>query len=506
MKKEILFSRAILLSLPLCAQFKGKTVFKTMTKIIAIFILSLPLGNTAGLKAQMVTYSGPVEYHLELIKTAGGGGTDGGYDWNVSVNERQIIDGSFYVTFTGGTAAGLSAFQLTSIDENINYTNTVNNEGNDQKTSQACYDDRLVFVETATPGDSRTQRTGVTTTRVNCEKPVIEGGQMMFRGNKYTFMLMGKMKVNINMETYTEETFPCWDTIIPPKTMNSSTTVDIPIVISGEKSIDTHDVLEGVYRKENETSNDCNKCLGGLGRLVHGDVNCSYISKITTSWTLVKRSTDCNANLSYSRGDVKINGAPAKQGAIKVGAGDVIETGQKSRMELRVGNTTYRLGSKSKLLLTNPCELYNEEKRKPNKTISTTLIKGKLYEFVLKTVGNPREFDPKARTAVTGFRMQNWQTHNTFFASTDPNFNPYIYQQNDPEKAELIEGHQNLPDNVPAFYIHFEDDEVKDITALKGILKIEDNFQLKSKIVTEGTTTNKWDDGVVMSDVIISVK
>ncbi|MDB4584582.1 hypothetical protein N9164_15630 [Draconibacterium sp.] len=477
-----------------------------MNKIVPIFILTLIICIATGLKAQMVTYSGPVEYHLEMIKTAGGGGTDGGYDWNVSVNERRIIDGSFFVTFTGGAAAGFSAFQLTSIEENINYINTVNNEGNDQKTSQACYDDRLVFVETATPGDSRTQRTGVSTTRVNPEKPVIEGGQMMFRGDKYTFMLMGKMKVNTSSETYTEETFPCLDTIIPPKSMSNSTTLDLPIVISGEKTIDTQDVLEGVYVKENETSNDCNKCLGGLGRMVHGDVNCSYISKITTSWTLVKRSKECNAQLSYSRGDVKINGVPAKQGEIKVGAGDVIETGQKSRMELRIGNSTYRLGSKSKLLLTNPCELFNEGKIKPNKTISTTLLKGKLYELVNKLVGNPRNFNPKTRTAVTGFRMQIWQSPETFIASANPNLSFLFFQQNDPEKAELIEGYENLPNNVSAFYIHYEDDVVKDISALKGSIKIQDSNKIKNQEITEGTMVTKWKDGTIISDVLISTK
>lgn len=42
----------------------------------------------------MVTYSGPVEYHLEVIKTAGGGGTDGGYNWNVSVNESEYKHGN----------------------------------------------------------------------------------------------------------------------------------------------------------------------------------------------------------------------------------------------------------------------------------------------------------------------------------------------------------------------------------------------------------------------------
>lgn len=107
------------------------------------------------------------------------------------------------------------------------------------------------------------------------------------------------------METYSEETFPCLDTIIPPKSMSNSTTFDFPIVISGEKTIDAQDVLEGFYVKENESSNDCNICLGGLGRMVHGDVNCSYISKITTSWTLVKRNKECDGSVTYLKGDVK---------------------------------------------------------------------------------------------------------------------------------------------------------------------------------------------------------
>lgn len=209
----------------------------------------------------MVTYSGPVEYHLEIVKTAGGGGTDGGYDWNVSVDERRIIGGSFYDTFTGGETAGFSLFKLISIDENINYINTVNKEGNDQKTLQPPrYDDRLVFRHNATPGDSRMQRIAVNTSRINPGKPVIEGGQMMSRGDKYSFMLMGDMKVETIMETYTEETFPCWDTIILPETISNSTILDILIVITGEKMMNKLNVLGGVYLKTNETSNDCKKC------------------------------------------------------------------------------------------------------------------------------------------------------------------------------------------------------------------------------------------------------
>ena len=488
-----------------------------MKNLVAIITLSFIYSNFSTLEAQKVTYSGPVEYHLEMIKTAGGGGTDGGYNWNVSVNEKRIIDGSFFVTFTGVATGGFSLFGLTSIDESISYINTVNNEGNDQKTSQACYDDRLVFIENVTPGDSRTQRTSVNTTRINPEKPVIESGQIMFRDNKYILMLMGKMKVNINMETYTEETFPCWDTIIPPNTLSNSTTVDFPIAISGEKTIDNQDVLEGVYVQKNETSNDCNKCLGGMGRMVHGDVNCSYISKITTSWTLVKRSTECNAELSYSRGDVKINGAPAKQGSIKVGAGDVISTGTKSRMELRIGNSTYRLGSKSKLLLTDPCELKPREINDPHEA-GLNFFKGRIYSLVQNTVGTGYDYDPNMRTAGVGVRGHVSPEVPLYYVSAGPGFGPSVFQddfqlsgfsrvqQDNPEKAELIEGYQSLPDNQTAYYLDFEDGIVRDLTALRGTIRVEDDMGLRSMDIPEGTTVSQWNDGTPMTGIVILTK
>jgi hypothetical protein len=491
-----------------------------MKNLLAISFVLLLLNSFHHLKAQMVTYSGPVEYHLEVIKTANGGGTDEGYEWNVSVNEKQIINGSFFVTFTGGTTAGFSMFKLTSIDENIEYINTVNNEGNDRKTSQPCYDDRLVFVKTATPGDSRTKQSSINYTRANPEKMVIEGGQMMFRGDKYTFMLMGKMKVNMTVETYSEETFPCWDTIIPPKSISNSTTLDVPIAISGEKTIGNRNVLEGIYVKQNETSNDCNKCLGGLGRMVHGDVNCSYISKITTSWTLVKRNKECDADVTYIKGDVKINGMPAKTGTVKVGAGDVITTGPKSRISfsLKNGNELYRLGSKSKLqLMSDPCNTHDIAPISKEQAM-LKFISGKVLGVKKKARLYREDFDNDQdyylymsvnswfHTAVAGVRGQLIKPPKTFYASASTDLSGYLNLPIDPEKEELLKECGELPDEAVAFYLHFEDDEVKDLTVVKGTLKIENANHIKSQTISEGNTTNKWDDGTIMSDVIISTK
>jgi hypothetical protein len=465
----------------------------------------------------MVTYSGSVEYHHELIKVANGRGTDRGYDWAVSVDEKRIIDGSFFVTFTGGATTGFSMFKLTSFDENINFINSVNNEGKDIKTSQPCYDDRLVFTGNAIPGDSRLQRNSVYTTTINPEKPIIEGGHMMFSGDKYTFMLMGKMKVKISTDTYTEETLPCLDTVIPPKSISNSTTVDFPIAISGEKTIDNREVLEGIYVYQDETSTDCKICLGGLSRMVHGDVNCSYISKIITSWTLVKREKECNASLNYLKGDVKINGVPAQKGNIKIGAGDVITTGSKSRVSfsLKNGNETYMLGSKSKLQLTDPCkpDIYNPP---PKGLASVKFLTGKIFSQRCPGSYTRQDFNSEEewqrfkslhiswfRYGGTGVRGEISEAPQVLFASATLDLKDFVFSPPDSEKTELIPDIHSIPQEADAFYIHCEDGEVKDFTVVKGTLKIEDSVQLKNKIVSEGNTINAWDDGSKMIDIII---
>lgn len=498
------------------------------------FILSLiiALGVHYDLKGQMVTYSGPVEYHLEIIKTASGGGTDGGYNWNVSVDERQIIEGNFYVTFTGNARLGLyhsekagdkqsfngreifgiTGLKLTDITENIQYVNSVNNEGNEQKTSQPCYDDRLVFKHNATPGDSRTERFGVNSTRTDPAKTVIEGGNIMFRDNKYILMLMGKMKVSMTSQNYSSLTLPCLDTLIPPKSISKTTVLDFPIVIHGEKIFDNPDLLEGTFVQKEETGDDCRTCLGGMARMVHGDMNCSYVTKITTSWTLVKRTKECDATISYLREDVKINGVAAKEGTIKVGAGDVIETGNiGSRIQIHLpGNETFSLGSKTRLVLSNPC---NPATMKPQS--KGQLVKGKIMSVI---AGDKSDFKQNMRTTASGVRGQINNTLPIFYVSADPDFMPVPLHQNgpllftlpnqqdDPEKAELIEGYQSLPDNQTAYYLDFEDGIVRDLTVLKGTVRVKDDMGLRTMDITEGTTINHWSDGTPMTAIVIFAK
>jgi len=474
-----------------------------------LLLLAIPTAE-----AQMTMYRGTVEYHLEISRTANGGGSDKGYNWNVSVNEKQIIDGIFFATFTGrviDSDPGRSGLSLTNIQESILFTNNVNNEGNEQKISEACYDDRLVFKRTATPGESRTERFGVHWSRSEPDKKVIEGGNILFRNNNYYLTLMGKVKLNMATEQYSSLTQPCLDTVIPPISISANTTLDFPIVIYAEQPFDNFDVLDGIYVQQDESGDDCNMSFGGLARMVHGDMNCSYVTKITTSWTLVKRTRECDATISYIRGDVKINGSPAKEGATKVGQGDVITTGPKARIEVKLSDgTTYRIGSKTRLSLINPCATAGEPSL-------GNLLRGKIYSKVRESTGGGN-YSPRSITGAVGVRGHLIPEVPLFYASADPDFVPCVFQhdfplpgfsavqQDDPEKAELIDGYQSLPDSQTAYYLDFEDGIVRDLTALRGTIRVEDDMGLRSMDITEGTTVNQWADGTQMTEITILTK
>jgi hypothetical protein len=485
-----------------------------MKNLVAIITLSLIYCNLSTLEAQMAMYRGTVEYHLEISKTANGGGIDGGYNWNVSVNEKQIIDGIFFATFTGKVIDSdpvRSGLSLSNIQESIQFTNNVNNEGNEQKISEACYDDRLVFKRNATPGESRTERFGVNWSRSEPDKKVIEGGNISFRNNNYYLTLMGKVKLNVSTENYSSLTQPCLDTVIPPKSISANTTLNFPIVIYAEKPFDNSDVLDGIYVQLDESGDDCNMSFGDLARMVHGDMNCSYVTKITTSWTLVKRTRECDATISYLKGDVKINGFPAKEGATKIGKGDVITTGPKARIEVKLSDgTTYRIGSRTRLSLINPCATSGEPSL-------GSLLRGKFYSKVRELTGGGN-FSQRSITGAVGVRGHISPELPLFYASADPDFVPCVFQhdfplpgcstvqQEDPEKAELIDGYQSLPDSQTAYYLDFEDGIVRDLTALRGTIRVEDEMGIRSMDVPEGKTVTHWEDGTQMTEIVILTK
>ena len=493
-----------------------------MKNLVTLLVLYLLLTFTAMVKAQMITYSGPVDFYLELSKKAIGSGEDDGYNWNVNVDEKRIIEGTVYIIFNG-YSGGLSSrnvlFRPTSIQENFNFTGTVNNKGNEEKTSQHCYDNLLRFTHTATPGDSRSYSHTVQSTPIESDRPIIESAGLTVINNNYTLSVTGRMQVKVNTATSSSQTHACIQSNEPPKTTFISDTIIIPVAVVARKEFDNSDYLEGTWVKEDTSGTECNKCLGPVtARMAHGDMNCHWVSKITASWMLSKRTKECDVNINYIKGDVKINGAPASEGPVKIGAGDMIETSRHTRFSMRMNdNSEIRIGPKSRIVLNDPCNLQNEGKE-PSTEAKMTLLRGKIYGTAAKLVGKGSGFNLITTTVTTGVRGQVKPDMPVFYASTDPffipyecyQFNPYYRfsspQQEDPEKAELIEGYQSLADDQIAYYLDFEDGVVNDLTALKGSLHIEDEMGIRSMDIPEGTTVNHWQDGTAMTEILISIK
>jgi hypothetical protein len=478
--------------------------------------------------AQRITYSGPVEFEMEIIKSADGGGKDENYNWGVSVDEKRIIKATFYVTFYAGPgipATGTGMYQLTDIQENVQLIASAKNYGFEEKISQTCAGEEnkpkdswgKSNTRTVSPGDSETLDFSAVTTRKDPSEQVIQHGLIGIQGDKYSLILQGKMKVSVASTSHNTTTFPCLKSNPPSEPLTTTTELEWPIAIGSVGQLTNPDYLEGFHVAEDISSDDCRHCIGSLSNMVHGEVSCSYTSKVTTTWMLTKRTDECNAEVTYLNGDVKINGVPAKEGSIKVGAGDIIETGEKSRISISINNKNelYNLGSKSKLQLNDPCK--PNRMNPPGKGLSSVkFLVGKLFSQRHPGSYSRNDFESDEewqrfqtrhsswfRYGGAGVRGEMFKAPKVYFASANLNLNSLFFVPPDSEKEELIPALNSIPKNASAFYIHCENGEVKNFTVVKGTLKIEDSVQLKNKIVSEGTTINTWDDGSKMTDVIV---
>lgn len=479
-----------------------------MKKIIIFLIVFTTLFIVKDATSQQITYSGPVEYKQIKTKIAKGSGSKG-YNWNVNIDEKYIIEGTFYVTFTGGVSpTGVSMFQLTSVEEDIHFEITVNNEANEEMIFQRCYDDKMVFKQRVSPGESRTDKLAVKSIRLDLEKPCITGGYLVVTKCDYKILLIGEIKADVTSIKYESRTFPCLDSNPPPSSFTSTLKMDIPIVVSAEKVFDGSNILEGRFVVTDIHNTDCKKCLGLVARMVHGDdgdVDCAYDENITVSWTLVKRTRECKAEITYLKGDLKINGVPAEKGNIEIGAGDLIETGNKSRTEIHLpGNTAIRMGSNTRILLPDPCQQKIPDIKDPY-SAAMRLIRGKVRGIVHYIVGDRPDF-PIVGYTGGGIRGQLLPVLPVFYASAVPFLISLNTLNTEPEKESLIEGYRELNDNQVAFYVHAGEDAVHDISALKGNFFIEDIGKTRKEEIVEGSSISTWHDGTSIQDVYILIK
>ena len=291
--------------------------------------------------SQQITYGGPIDYKYIRTKTVTGSGSEG-YNWNVNVDEKFIIEGTFYVVFSGMfSSAGFTMYQAENIQENIHFENSVFNEAFEERITQGCSDENSKATRVVSPGDSRFYQHTVTHERINPDKPCMNGGKLnktrpnsvgdkKVQSGSYTIMLGGEIETEMTSKIFSEQKYACNpERNEPPDADNQIMRMTFPVSIMLTEEFTGSPVLEG-----NKILSDIHETNCGPGspyaNMTHGDVGCNFEEKISVSWYLTKRNEDCNANISGIKGEVKINGNRVENGSIKIGAGDMISTGSKS--------------------------------------------------------------------------------------------------------------------------------------------------------------------------------
>lgn len=465
--------------------------------------------------SQQITYSGPIEYKFTRTKTVTGSGSNG-YNWNVNVDEKFIIEGTFYVVFSGiFSSAGFTMYQAGSIQEDIHFENSVNNEANEERISQGCSDENSIATRVVSPGDSRTYRQIVTHERINPMKPCINGGTLnitspnsggdkKLQSGSYTIMLGGEIETKMTSETFSEYKFACNPgRNEPPDVLIQTMKMSFPVSIVLAEEFEGSSVLEGKKILSDIHESNCGPG-SPYANMTHGDVDCNFIENTTVSWHLTKRTDECNADLTALKGDVKINGVPVENGNVKIGAGDMISTGGKSGIKIHLPDNSYlALGSNSRLVLGNPCNL-NPAESKVSMNTKLRMLAGKMFYLL----GKSGDFEMKTGTAG-GVRGQiDPSFFEPYFTSERKHGVPFPGFQdetvvNDPEKISLIRESGNFNDSKSALYIHSDAEGVHDVSALKGNLEVESTDKSKKMLVNEGSTVTMWPDGSPFGEIII---
>jgi len=486
---------------------------KAGIKILAVYFL---FAITLNANSQQVTYSGPIEYKFIRTKTAKGSGSNG-YNWNVDIDEKYIIEGTFYVVFTAmGSPGGFTMCYMTSVEEeNIHFENSIKNVAHEERISQGCSDDLYKSTRTVSPGDSRTYKQTVEHKRLDPKKPCIGQGTMtiispsstgekeLSRG-KYSVILGGGIDTEMTSEVYSEQKFACNpDRNTPPDVVLQTFRMPIPVSIVFEGDFDGSEVITGKKVILDNHKTDCGPG-SPYANMAHGEVDCVFDESISVSWTLIKRTEECDANLSSIKGDVKINGAPVKNGNIKIGAGDMISTGDKSRIRVALPNgSKMALGSNTRLILCDPCNLAPTTGKK-NGNSWITVLNAKLG------LSPPPGFSLNVGVGL-GIRGQiapvREYLDNNFETQSGPYPDFYVDEiEIDPEKESVISELVDLSGNPTALYINSNSEGIHDVSAIKGDLEVENPISSEKMVVKEGTTVTSWPDGSPFGEIYVSAK
>ncbi len=417
--------------------------------------------------------------------------------------------------------------QMTSIEEDMHFENSIKNEASEERISQGCSDDRYKRTRTVTPGDSRTYKQTVEHVRLDPKKPCIGKGTMTITSpnstgkkelssGKYSVMLGGVIETEMTSEVYSEHKFACNpDRNTPPDIISQTMKMPIPVSIVFEEDFDGSDDLRGRQVILEHHKTDCGPG-SPYANMTHGEVDCAFDESIVVSWTLIKRTTECNANLSSTKGNVKINGVLVKNGNIKVGAGDMISTGGKSRIRIAMSDgSILAVGSNSRLILGDPCNLATPTEKKVSEHFKLWLL---ALDWKIKiALGAPRGFEIRTGKggAAGGIRGHIAPSKKGYYSLNDNNLEIRsglccdFYDKPitvDPEKICLTNELGDLKNFKQAFYLHSDSQGVHDISALKGDIEVENVDGLRKMVVKEGKTVTSWSDGSPFLEIYIRAK
>ena len=253
-----------------------------MKNIFILFSFLVSINSAIPVIAQNIKYIGTVEYKEEIVCNADGEGRDSDFRWNVKVDNIRLRQGTFNLIFTkaiGDDQTGMEIYTLAPTLADITLTDHSFAEGNTQASS--CDRDGKKI----SPGHSLSSK--YSSNRVAINRPVISG-QLIFDAGKYSLLLMGDIRELLTSEEYHEEKTPCWGKSPPPSSFTFSEEIESPFGISVEKYYGNPRYLKGTHVIADTSSKDCN-CVSIVSAAVHGDVDCSYSSNTTVSWTLIKK-------------------------------------------------------------------------------------------------------------------------------------------------------------------------------------------------------------------------
>jgi hypothetical protein len=217
-------------------------------------------------------------------------------------------------------------------------------------------------------------------------------------------------------------------------------------------------------------------------------------SKITASWSFQLSEEDCNCfgTITHVQGDVKINGKKAEMGIIAEDIKGVeINTGNRSRLRIEVGdNLRIDIGSKSKVILKNPCK-----KQRSRLTTPESIILGEFWGyaiFYLISDHGPFVVECASAGGVRGqlYPVPGLESEKIVVASLPvlPMFAVGVTAIND-KYTEVMPDKQEINGAAVVFSVNNSPDHCS-VKTIKGTIKVQDSSG-NEKILKAGQSFKK---------------